>query len=224
MVKCYLEWKGVLKGMFAQGMVNVDFFLRGLLIGFSVAIPVGPIAILCMRRTLVDGQVSGLVSGLGAATADAIYGLVAGFGLNLFLEFLVSYQTALRLIGGCFLIYLGIRTLRARHAERPIKVDGRGLLGAYASTLLLTLTNPLTILVFGALFAGLGLVVQNGDMGLTAALILGLFLGSALWWLVLSLLVGQFREKVSRQAILWVNRASGVVICCFGLFALLSVR
>lgn len=132
----------------------LSVFLRGLLIGFSIAAPVGPIGLLCIRRTVADGRMVGFVSGLGAATADAFYGAVAGFGLTVVSGALVHGQTPLRLVGGAFLCYLGVRTFLARPAQTAAVAGRRGLLGAYASTLALTLTNPSTILSFVAIFAG----------------------------------------------------------------------
>lgn len=210
--------------------MDITFLLRGLVLGFSIAAPVGPIGVLCIRRTLADGRAAGLASGLGAATADALYGCIAGFGLTFLSGFLVSQQTWLRLAGGVFLCWLGIKTLLARPApHRPAapgvpSAPGSGLAGAYASTLFLTLTNPLTILSFAAIFAGLGLAGSGGrDYASAAMLVLGVFLGSAVWWLLLSSGVGLFRERFTPCAMHWVNRLSGVVIAGFGAAALLSV-
>ena len=141
----------------------LSVFLRGLLIGFSIAAPVGPIGLLCIRRTVADGRMVGFVSGLGAASADAFYGAVAGFGLTVVSGTLVQGQTPLRLVGGVFLCYLGARTFLARPAQTAAVAGRRGLLGAYASTRGLTLTNPSTILSFVAILAGLGLGSGRSD-------------------------------------------------------------
>ncbi|MBS1966520.1 MAG: LysE family transporter, partial [Chloroflexi bacterium SZAS-1] len=166
--------------------MDATLLLKGLLIGFSIAAPVGPIGALCIRRTLANGRAAGLVSGLGAATADAMYGCIAGFGLTFISSLLMSQQLWLKLIGGAFLCYLGIRTLLARPAAQAANASGVGLFGAYASTFFLTLTNPTTILSFLAVFAGLGLASAAGNYGAAALLVLGVFIGSALWWLLLS--------------------------------------
>lgn len=200
--------------------MDVSLLLRGLAVGFSIAAPVGPIGVLCIRRTLADGRAAGLVSGLGAATADAIYGSIAGFGLTFVSGFLLSQTGWLRLVGGAFLLYLGIRTLLSRPAERPAAASGTGLARAYASTFLLTLTNPATILSFVAVFAGLGLASAGGDYAAATLLVLGVFSGSALWWLLLSGGVSLFRARFDPRAMRWVNRLSGVVIATFGLAAL----
>jgi len=199
------------------------FLLRGVILGFSIAAPVGPIGVLCIRRTLAQGRAAGLASGLGAATADALYGSVAGFGLTFISALLIEHQTWLRLIGGAFLCYLGIRTLLAKPSSVAANVAGAGLPGAYASTFFLTLTNPMTILAFAAIFAGLGLANTGGNYGLAVALILGVFAGSALWWLTLSAGVSLFRARFNTRALTWVNRISGAVIVVFGIIALVSL-
>ncbi len=202
--------------------MDIGALLRGIAIGFSIAAPVGPIGLLCIRRTLAEGRIAGFVSGLGAATADAMYGAIAAFGLTLVSSALVSQQRALRLVGGIFLCYLGARTFRARPAERAASARGGGLLGAYASTLLLTLTNPTTILSFAAIFAGLGMAGHAG-YAVAASLVLGVFLGSAGWWLVLSGGVGLWSGRLGSEGLRWVNRLSGAIIAGFGAVALLTL-
>jgi threonine/homoserine/homoserine lactone efflux protein len=168
------------------GEVDIGFLLKGLFIGFSIAAPVGPIGLLCIRRTLANGRTSGLVSGLGAATADAIYGCIAGFGLTFISTLLISQQVWFRVIGGFFLCYLGLKTFFSRPAEQKASAKGNGLISAYASTFFLTLTNPMTILSFAAIFAGLGVASAGGNYVSAGVLVLGVFSGSALWWLLLS--------------------------------------
>ena len=202
--------------------MDITFLLRGLAIGFSIAAPVGPIGVLCIRRTLTEERASGLVSGLGAATADAIYGCIAGFGLTFISNFLVSQQVWLRLIGGGVLCYLGLKTLLTKPVEQTALGKGNGLVGAYASTFFLTITNPMTIISFAAIFAGLGLASTSGNYMSAGVLVLGVFIGSALWWLILIGGVGVFREKFNPHGLRWVNRISGAIITGFGLFALVS--
>jgi threonine/homoserine/homoserine lactone efflux protein len=202
--------------------VDIAFLLRGLAIGFSIAAPVGPIGVLCIRRTFAEGRASGFVSGLGAASADAIYGCIAAFGLTSVSNLLVSQQVWLRLIGGVFLCYLGIKTLLSKPAEQAASAKGNGLVGAYASTFFLTLTNPMTIISFAAIFAGLGLASTSANYMSATVLVLGVFIGSALWWLILSGGIGVFREKFNLRGLQWINRISGAIITGFGLFALLS--
>ena len=196
--------------------------LRGFILGLAIAAPVGPIGVLCIRRTLAQGRLFGFVSGLGAATADAIYGCIAAFGLTAISALLVRQQDLLRLLGGLFLCYLGVRTLLARPTDQTTAADGQGLGSAYFSTLLLTLTNPITILSFVAVFAGLGVGGGNG-YGAAAAIVLGVFLGSAAWWFLLSGGVSLVRDKFDARAMLWVNRVSGAIILGFGIAALVSL-
>jgi len=193
-------------------------------IGFSIAAPVGPIGVLCIRRTLAEGWASGLASGLGAATADALYGSVAGFGLTFISSILIREQFWLRLIGGVFLCYLGVKTFRSRPAHQAAPAGGFGLAGKYGSTFFLTLTNPMTILSFAAVFAGLGVVNANGSYLSAGILVCGVFIGSALWWFILSIGVTLLRARFNPQGLLWVNRISGLIILAFGLLALLSLR
>jgi len=200
--------------------MDIVFLAKGLIIGFSIAAPVGPIGVLCIRRTLAQGQAFGLISGLGAATADAIYGLIAGFSLTFISSILVSHQLELHLIGGLFLCYLGITTFLSKPADSAATATGKGMMGAYTSTLFLTLTNPLTILSFTAIFAGLGVASYEKNYLNSAALVCGVFLGSALWWLLLSIGVSVFRSKFQQHSLVLVNKISGLIIIAFGIVAI----
>lgn len=203
--------------------MEASFFLRGALIGFAIAAPVGPIGVLCIRRTLADGRLAGLVSGLGAATADLFFGSIAVLGLTALADLLAGISFWTRLVGGLFLCYLGWRTLRELPAERPAEVSGRGLLGAYTSTLLLTLTNPATILSFAAVFAGLGAASAAQGYGEGLLMVAGVFAGSASWWLLLSGGVSLFRTRLTPRALRWVNIVAGAIILGFGAVALGSL-
>lgn len=203
-------------------MIDLSLFLRGLIIGFSIAAPVGPIGVLCIRRTLAEGRIVGLATSLGAASADALYGSIAGFGLTVVSTFLVGQQVWLRLVGGLFLCYLGARTFVSRPAKRPAVASESGLAGAYASTFVLTLTNPLTILSFAAVFAGLGAGAAGGGYA-AALLVAGVFCGSALWWLLLSGGVSLLRRQIDPSKMMLINRISGIIIAAFGGIALLSI-
>lgn len=205
--------------------MDISLFLKGFLLGFSIALPVGPIGALCIRRTLSDGRTTGFVSGLGAATADGFYGAIAGFGLTAISTLLVAQQNWLKLAGGAYLCYLGLRTFLAKPATEAAPATGTGLVGAYASTLLLTLTNPATILSFILIFGSLGLNASatNHDYGSAASLVAGVPLGSALWWFTLSGGVSLFRSRCTPTVLLWVNRVAGVLIAGFGIVAILSL-
>lgn len=196
-----------------------NFILRGVVIGFAIAAPVGPIGLLCIQRSLTDGRQMGLATGLGAATADGAYGGVAAFGLTAVSSFLVGQRLWLGFFGGLFLCYLGIRTF-IRQPGRPVaEVRSNGLLTAYVSTLFLTLTNPMTILSFAAVFAGFGLgTAPNYPSAI--ALVAGVFIGSALWWVLLSSGVARFRLQIGSGWTRIINRLSGGMIMAFGLYSL----
>lgn len=219
--------------------MDATFLLRGIIIGFSIAAPVGPIGILCIRYTLTRGMSAGFISGLGAATADALYGCIAGFGLSFISSFLINQAFWLRLIGGIFLCYLGVKTFLAQSdrkqwsdAENPsdtvettsaAKIANRNnLASTYASTLFLTLTNPMTILSFVTIFAGLGLADSSKSYGSAIILVSGVFTGSAAWWLLLSIGVGAFRSQFDVDRLQWINKLAGAIIVAFGVVALLN--
>jgi len=196
----------------------MDFaiFTRGFVLGFSIAAVVGPIGMLCIRRTLVTGFAIGFVSGLGAATADATYAAIAGFGITALSSLLIGQQLWLRIVGGAFLLYLGLRTLRSTPATRAADLPATGvrLAGAYSSTLALTLSNPMTIMSFAAIFAGIG---ASG-----ADLVTGVFTGSAAWWLVLASLVTRLRARLTQRWFRLINILSGALITAFGVQSLVA--
>lgn len=202
--------------------MEYTLILKGIIIGFALALPIGPIGILCIRKTAAEGHLSGMVIGFGAATADAVYGFIAAFGLTVISDALVTRQVWFRLIGGAFLCYLGIKTLMAKPAENSQGSNEKGLLGSYVSTFLLTLTNPLSIIAFIGVFAGFGLRNADLSLGSAASLIAGVFLGSSLWFFLLSYGITLFREKINATGLGWVNRISGFLIIVFGLIAIAS--
>ena len=202
--------------------MTIDYLIKGLIIGFSIAAPVGPIGVLTIKRTLTEGRISGFVTGMGAAFADAAYGAVAGFGLITISSFLLSQEFAIKLIGGLFLIYLGVRSFLSKPATKEAIVASKGLLNNFISTFFLTLTNPSTILSFLAIFAGLGLASSTADFSSSTAIVFGVLIGSALWWFLLSSVVSFFQSKITPDRLIWINRLSGLIIILFGLFALCS--
>jgi threonine/homoserine/homoserine lactone efflux protein len=204
--------------------MEINTLLSGLVIGFSIAAPVGPIGILCIRRTLAEGRISGLLTGMGAATADGLFGFVAAFGLSVISDFLIGQQFWFRLLGGAFLCYLGTRTLFSTPATQPADAGGRGLVSAYVSTLFLTLTNPITILFFAAIFVSVAASGVTLNAATAVLLVAGVFLGSAAWWLFLSMTISLARSWFTPPLMRWVNRLSGLVIVGFGIIALLSLR
>jgi threonine/homoserine/homoserine lactone efflux protein len=198
---------------------NLSLFIRAFVIGVSIAAPVGPIGVLCIRRTLAHGKLAGFLSGMGAASADMIYGGVAAFGLTAITGLLVENAFWLKIIGGGFLLYLGVKTFLEKPAERAAQAKQNGMFGMYLSTFFLTIINPMTILAFAAVFAGL-MPVEKINSPL--AMVAGVFCGSAAWWLTLSLGVGVMRERLTQTHMAWINRISGIVIAAFGIAALIG--
>jgi threonine/homoserine/homoserine lactone efflux protein len=200
------------------------FILKSLFIGFVIAAPVGPIGVLCARRTLMHGRRAGFYSGMGAATADVIYGFIAAFGLTFISDFLVEYQSWLRLIGGTILVFMGIKAFRACPVKKAdLPRSARHYAGMYSSTFFLTLTNPMTIFSFAAVFAGFGLAGTKGSILSAGILIVGVFLGSALWWLFLVGIFSLYRKRFQSHELIWVNRITGVIIAGSGVLALASL-
>jgi threonine/homoserine/homoserine lactone efflux protein len=199
--------------------VDLGLLGRGFILGFTIAAAVGPVSLLVIQRTMAYGHRIGLVSGLGVATADAMYGAIAAFGLTALTGVLIDGRRAIGIVGGVFLLWLAWRTGRARPGpaagEQPLRLGPRG---AYLSLLALTLANPMTILSFAALFAGLSVTGKDavGSVLVTA----GVFAGSGTWWLLLSSVVAAFRERITSRRLRAINVVSGVVI---GGFALASI-
>ena len=196
--------------------MDIALFVRGFVLGLSIAAVVGPIALLCLRRSLTSGFALGFASGLGAATADATYAAVASFGITVLSSALVEQRVGLRLVGGALLLHLGMRTLRAKPAANAAEGDSSGLrlVGAYSSTLALTLSNPMTILSFAAIFAGIG----TGSLDL----VIGVFLGSGAWWLILAGAGSRLRTSVTPRRLRLVNLGSGALIVAFGVQSVAS--
>jgi threonine/homoserine/homoserine lactone efflux protein len=197
------------------------FLLKGLIIGFAMAVPIGPLGIMCIRKTLAEGHSRGMIIGLGAATADSIFGAIAAFGLTFISDAIVNQHMWLHLIGGGLLLFLGIRTFRAKRKDAIVPFDNQGLFPSYVSSFLLALTNPVTIFAFVAVFAAFGL---GHKLIIVSAciLVLGVFVGSCLWFLALGYVSTLFRHKLDSDGLRWVNRISGVLIIASGIAALVS--
>jgi threonine/homoserine/homoserine lactone efflux protein len=201
-------------------------FFKGLIVGFVIAVPLGPIGILCARRTLTHGRRAGFVSGMGAATADVFYGFVAAFGMTFISEILTGYQFWIRLAGGAFLCFLGIRTFIEKPERKSLCSMFRKKkrhAGMYTSTFFLTLTNPMTIFSLAAVFAALGLAGATPRILSALILVLGVFLGSVLWWLFFVGVFHLFRKRFSYHEIQLINRIAGLIIASFGVLALASL-
>lgn len=192
-----------------------ELFLKGCLIGFSIAMPVGPIGLLCIRHSLISGAFAGVIVGLGAATADALYGAMAGFGFTAIAHFFATYSLPIQWVGAAFLCYLGIAIFFSKTKEK-FEVENTMGYRLYLTTLFLTLTNPMTILSFAAIYAGLGMGSVDGGLLPPLITTLGVFTGSVIWWLLLSSVAALFNQRINQRAAIWLNRISGTAIFGFG--------
>jgi threonine/homoserine/homoserine lactone efflux protein len=206
----------------ATGLADFILFLKGIAIGLAIAAPVGPVAILCIRRTILYGRRYGLASGLGAVTADTIFGTIASFGLVAISEPLFQHQTLLRFIGAFFLLGLGIATWRRRAETRDEPVSGR-LARAYLSALFLTITNPITIIAFTAIFAGFDVVREGMTYLQGLDLMAGVLLGALIWWIGLTFFASLFRRRSRAEELGLLHHISGGLLIAFGLAALGSI-
>lgn len=201
------------------------FLLKGIMIGLLASIPLGPIGVICIQRTINKSRLSGFFSGLGAATADTIFAAIAGFSLTFIINFIEEKQKILEVIGGVIVILLGIKTFYTnpvnqlrRHKKNPSK-----LIEDFISVLLLTITNPFAVFLFVGMFATLGLAYNGENLGLSLMTLTGVLLGGTLWWFTLSSLVNMFRTKFRLKQLWWINKIAGAVIFILGVLALVNV-
>jgi threonine/homoserine/homoserine lactone efflux protein len=196
----------------------MSLFVKGLIVGFCLAAPVGPIAAICVQRTISKRFLSGLLSGLGAAAADAVYGAIAAFGATIISEFLITEHDWLQRVGGVILLVLGVRLIFMHPVERKKNgAPNRGLAGDFMSTFVLTLTNPMTFVAFAAIFATMGIGAVRGRPMLTIELVGGVFAGSAFWWIILCAGAFALRHHFDFRRLVFVNRATGVFVIAVGL-------
>lgn len=200
-----------------------SYFIRGIIIGFLISIPVGPVAILCIRRALAHGFFSGFASGVGAALADGFYSIIAVFGLTFVSSILVRYQLWFKLFGGLFLMLLGYAVFSAPPVLTGAIKTKTSLLTDCISAFLVTIANPLTIFAFVAFFAGLGVGVDEAGYFFSGLLILGVMAGSALWWLGVTGIAGLLSSHFNPHSLQLLNKISGIGIMVFGFIALLTI-
>jgi threonine/homoserine/homoserine lactone efflux protein len=198
--------------------LEIPLFIKGFMIGLVVAAPLGPIGIICLQRTLSKGYLAGLFSGLGISTADAIYGALAVFGVTAISSFLISQELWLRVIGGIVICGLGIRIYRqAGYQKIAAPSNNKSCFGAYFSALVFTLMNPALIISFTAIFASWGIVYTRSNYFSALLLIVGVFSGSAIWWVFLSGLASRLKTQFTNTLIQKINHISGELIAGFGL-------
>lgn len=209
-------------------MDQIIILATGFVIGILVAAPIGPVNLICIRRTLAYGPLNGFMSGLGAAIGDGIFAAMSAFGLTAITQIIEGYSTPLQVAGGLLLIGFGVHTFLAEPMSIAVpNVEGvvegrRSFLGSMASTFILTLTNPATLFGFAALFAGLGTLSEPGSASFAnaAILVLAVIAGSAAWWFALTAFTSLFHRQLDRKRMKLINEASGVLIAVFGLFVL----
>jgi threonine/homoserine/homoserine lactone efflux protein len=192
------------------------FFLKGIAVGAVIAVPVGPVGILCLRKTIFDGQLAGLVAGLGAASADAFFGIIAAFGLTFISKWLLGYESLLRAAGGCYLVYAGARALSSPPEVAREQSDPETLVRSFATTFVLSITNPITIIVFLGIFEVLGLSGARATLLSAGILVIGVWTGSLAWWLALILVIGIFRRWIRTHHLVWISRGSGAILFLSG--------
>jgi threonine/homoserine/homoserine lactone efflux protein len=195
-------------------------FLKGMIIGFLIAVPVGPINVLCVRRTIMHGRLAGIVSGLGSAGADTLFGAIAVLGLAALESVVFAERFWIALVGAAMLIVLGIRTLLAGAPQPSAAPDPTSLLGDFTSTFILTLTNPITILSFLGIFGAFGINADDAIDQYDGMLLAGVFLGSTVWWLLLTGVIGVFHGHFNETGLRWANRVAGVLILAFAVAVL----
>jgi threonine/homoserine/homoserine lactone efflux protein len=206
----------------AVGLADLYLLLKGIAIGIAIAAPVGPVAILCIRRTIFYGRRYGFASGLGAVTADMVFGTIASFGVVAISDPLIAHQTVLRIVGAVFLLVLGIATWRRRPPKGDSQTSGQ-LARSYLSALFLTITNPITILAFTAIFAGFDVIGADMSYVDGLELLLGVLTGTLAWWGSLTLFAGLFRRREPDEEFAWLYHLSGGLLIVFGLAAFGSI-
>ena len=192
------------------------FFAKGIAIGLVAAAPIGPVNILVMQQTLRYGRLNGLLTGAGAMLGDGIFAMVAAFGISAVSSFIITWAFWIQILGASILCVMGIKTFRARPQVACVDQNLTRWTQTIASTFVLTITNPMTMLGFAALFAGVG-GLGTGDLASAASIVAGVVSGSALWWLTISQGVGLIRSRIDEGVFALINRASGTMIILFGM-------
>ncbi len=203
--------------------MEMGVFFKGIVIGVVIAMPVGPVGTLCVQRTITQGRINGFLTGLGATTADVIFGFIAAFGLSVVSNFLIDQQEWIRLAGGIIICLIGVQVFSLETQKKIIPIKSPNLLNAFGSAFLIAITNPITIITFVVMFAGLGLVGSNSQYGPATLTVFGVFVGSSLIWLSVWGMSLIFRERFEFGRMKWINKIAGIVILVFGVSTLISL-
>ncbi|MFA4826052.1 MAG: LysE family transporter [Methanoregula sp.] len=196
--------------------MDTSVFIQGMIIGLTLAVPVGPIALLCIQRAIADGRLHGIISGIGVATADSFYAGVTFFGLTAISGLFIAYQFSLRLAAGLVLILVGIRIFLTIPAPLSVKTEHETYFKDYLSMVVIAIANPLTLIFFVAILPGFGVVFHENSVLSATEFVGGVFFGSTLWWIVLCGSIGSVRSRISAGHLKLINRISGLLIVCFG--------
>lgn len=206
--------------------MDIQYLLTGMFIGFLASVPLGPIGVLIIQKTINKGKISGFIGGAGAALSDTFYAIIAGFGLTFIKDFLIEQQLYLRIAAGIILLYLGFIIFYSNPAKQLRKhatKKSRGLLGDFVSIFLLTISNPLAVFFFGTAFAGFGIVQEGSSFFEILILTIGVFIGACFWWVILTAIVNLFRRRIRLRSLWWINKIAGILVLVFGLLALISI-
>jgi threonine/homoserine/homoserine lactone efflux protein len=199
-------------------MSELELLIRGVIAGLIIAAPVGPVNILCMQRTIFKGWRAGVIAGLGSASADVIYGAIAGFSIAFIINFLEKELFWIRLFGGLLLMAIGAVYFFKNPGS--YETEGETAVSDFRSTFLLTLTNPTTVLSFLAVLAALGMAAHR-QWWRTLFLVAGIFSGSMLWWIVIASVMSRLRDRFNDRSLVWMNRVAGLAIGAFGVVSFL---
>ena len=205
-------------------MTSYHFFFEGIIFGILVSAPLGPIGVLTIQRTINKGRNSGIFTGLGALTADTFYAALAGFGVAIITDFIESHQVSFRIIGGIILLLLAYKIFSTNITEqvKNRKLGRTNYFSDFISTFMLTLSNPLTIIFFGLVYASIG-IKNSFDMQSLLSLIIGISTGAAIWWLGLVSIISIFKDKFRLRQLWWINKITGILIAIFSVFIIVSV-
>lgn len=204
--------------------MGIEIFIQGIILGFSASVPLGPMGLICIQKTLNRGRLAGLVSGAGAAAADTFYAVIAAFGISFITDFIQKEQFTLRIIGSIILVLLGFKIFVTNPAIQIRKQNRKknNLIGDFISIFFLTLSNPITVFFFGAVFASTGILKGENSFLELIEVVVGVFTGAMLWWLILTTVVNVFRSKFRLKRLWWINKITGAVIVIFGLVAIIG--
>ncbi len=204
--------------------MSIDIIFKGILVGLSVSVPLGPIGVLCIQRTLNKGYISGIISGTGASFADIIYAVIAGFGITFISDFLIAQQSIIRIVGGLFLIFVGIKIYLSNPIKqiREQRTKGKRYLTDFITSFLVTISNPITILAFGVIFSSFSMIDKSTEPVEISMILASVFAGALLWWMTLISIVSLFKKKIRLRNLFWINKITGVLIVIFAIIVVIS--